>query len=312
MSPVLTWRGRRFGGVARDHWRRANDDLDPETDYVEIYRRVAQHEFPWDFIQALSFALFRTYAVPGIGRLLGETGAFTEAVQKRYDDTALLLDQPLKHGFEHPTARAAIRRINQMHRSYDIPDHEMRYVLSTFVVVPQRWLADYGKRPLSPVEERASVNYYRALGRHMNIPDVPETFAGFAALMDSYEAEHFGYDEGGRAVADATLGLMLTFYPAPVRPAVEVFSRALMDEPLARALGYEPVTPVVRWAAQAGLRARGIALRAFPARLTPVRTEDSPFIRSYPDGYRVPDMGTFPTPGVAGCPVRHVAESETA
>lgn len=77
--------------MRRDHWRRLNERLDPATDYVEIYRNVVMHEFPWDMNQALSFALYRTYAVPGIGRLLAATGEFTERTQKRYDDTALHL-----------------------------------------------------------------------------------------------------------------------------------------------------------------------------------------------------------------------------
>ena len=48
--------------------------------------------------QALSFALFRTYAVPSIGRLLDETGEFARDTQKRYDDTGLLLDEPCRAG----------------------------------------------------------------------------------------------------------------------------------------------------------------------------------------------------------------------
>ena len=209
-------RGKTFGGVPRDHWRRVNDGLDPETDYREIYRNAVAHEFPWDMNQALSFALFRTYAVPGIGALLDATGEFTERVQKRYDDTALLLEEPAEKGFDHPDARAAIRRINQMHRAYDIPDHEMLYVLATFVVVPKRWLDAYGKRPFTDRELRASVNYYRALGKHMNIPGIPETYLGFVDVMDGYERKHFAFDEGGRLVADSTLGLMLTWYPSEI------------------------------------------------------------------------------------------------
>jgi hypothetical protein len=204
--------------MRRDHWKRRNDALDPTTDFVEIYANVVGHEFPWDMNQALGFALFRTYAVPGIGRLLDETGQFTKQPQKRYDDTALLLEPPTRLGFEDPEAKSAIRRINQMHRAYDIPNHEFRYVLSTFVVVPKRWLDDYGKRPLTANEIEASVQYYRTLGRHMNIKDVPETYAGFEELMDSYEAEHFAYDEGGRRVADSTLALMVDFQPRVARP----------------------------------------------------------------------------------------------
>ena len=203
--------------MRRDHWKRYNDSLDPQRDYVEIYGKVIGHEFPWDMNQALGFALFRTYAVPGIGRLLDQTDEFTRQPQKRYDDTALLLEPPYRLGFDEPEAKAAIRRINQMHRSYDIPNHEFRYVLSTFVVVPKRWLDEYGKRPLTSHEVEASVQYYRALGRHMNIKDIPETYAEFEELMDSYEAEHFAYDEGGRRVADATLALLVSFQPRIAR-----------------------------------------------------------------------------------------------
>ncbi|GAB2918345.1 oxygenase MpaB family protein [Rhodococcus aerolatus] len=303
--PTFTVRGQRFGGLPRDHWARANAELDPETDFVEIYRNLAAREFPWDTTQALSFALFRTYAVPGIGRLLDETGEFTTRVQKRYDDTVLLLEPPFHLGFADPQARAAIRRVNRMHRSYAIPDHEMRYVLATFVVVPQRWLAEHGPRPLTEGETRASVQYYRTLGAHLGIPDVPETFAGFAELMDGYEAEHFGYTPGGRRVADATLGLMTTFYPRVAAPGVRLLSRALMDPPLRDALGYAaPPAPVER-ALRAAVRARGRLLRLFPTRVTPVRAADSHRVRSYPDGADVEEMGTFPVPGRAGCPVPH-------
>ena len=295
--------------MRRDHWRRRHDTLDPEVDFVEIVAGLTMHEFPWDLNQALSFALFRTYAVPGIGGLLARTGEFTSNVQQRYDDTALLLEPPVRLGFDHPESRAAIRRINQMHRSYDIANHQMRYVLATFVVVPQRWLATYGKRPLTPGEIEATVHYYRALGRHLGIRDLPATFEEFATLMDDYEAEHFAVDPGGRAVADATLALMQTFYPRLLARPAELFARALMDPPLREALRYDAPPRPVEWAARAGLRARGQLLRLFPARRLPKRVEDLSWVRSYPDGYRIEELGTFPTPGVRGCPVRHEADT---
>ncbi len=153
-----------------------------------------------------------------------------------------------------------------MHRSYDIPNDQMRYVLSTFVVVPKRWMDAYGKRPFTANEVSAVVHYYRTLGRHMGITEIPETFDEFSDLMDSYEAEHFAFDEGARRVADVTLGLVTTFYPRPARRAVEVFSRSLMDEPLLRAFRYDAPHPAVVRACRAALRARGRLLRFFPPR----------------------------------------------
>ena len=284
--------------LPRDHWQWHVATLDPETDYEEIYRVVIAHEFPWDLHQAMSFALFRTYAVPSIGRLLDETGEFRRSPQKRYDDTVLLLDEPARAGLHSASGLRAIRRVNQMHGAYDISNDDLRYVLSTFVVVPKRWLDDFGWRPLSPVEVRASVRYYRELGRLMGIRDLPATYQAFDELMTSYEAEHFAFDEGGRRVADSTLRLLTTFYPAVLRPVVRTASLALLDDPLLAAFGYTGPPAAVRRLVGAALRTRGRMVSVLPARRRPRHSPDMPTIRSYPDGYDVDELGTFPR----GCP----------
>ena len=48
----------------RYHWARRSEQLDPVRDSHEISLHVSAYDFPWDNLQALSFALFRTYAVP--------------------------------------------------------------------------------------------------------------------------------------------------------------------------------------------------------------------------------------------------------
>ncbi len=289
--------------MRKTHWREHTDALDPETDYVEIYRVLAQHEFPWDLNQALSFALFRTYAVPSIGRLLDETGQFTGDCQKRYDDTGLLLDAPLTHGFDSVEGRTATRRINQMHAMYDIGNDDLRYVLSTFVVVPKRWIDDHGWRVFTRNELDASVAYYRQLGRRMNITDVPTTYAGFADLMDDYEREHFAFDPGARRVADATLALLCSFYPRPAAGLVDLSSRALMDEPLLAAFRYDVPSASARRASAAALRARARLLRILPPRRRPLQTFDSSRIRSYAVMPDLASLGTFGKRAGAGCPV---------
>ncbi|WP_214369386.1 oxygenase MpaB family protein [Pseudonocardia sp. H11422] len=280
------------------------EQLDPETEYVEIYRIMSGHEFPWDMNQSLSFALFRTYAVPSIGRLLAQTGEFTERVQKRYDDTGLILEAVLENGFAHETGRAAIRRMNQMHRAYPITQDDLRYVLCTFVVVPIRWMDAYGWRPFTEREKVASANYYRELGRHMGITAIPATYQEFIEHLDRYEAEHFGYDDGGRAVADSTLDLMTTFPPNHLAPKgiVRTFSYALMDAPLRDALRYPAPPKPVEVASRVVLKVRGQVVRFMKPRPEPKMVRDMPTVRSYPDGFEVSRLGTFPT----GCPVPHV------
>lgn len=289
--------------MKRFDWLHRIERLDPDTDFAEIYRIMVSHEFPWDMSQALSFALYRTYAVPSIGNLLYRTGELTERVQKRYDDTGLILDAVLEHGFGSETGRAAIRRMNQMHRSYPISNEDLRYVLCTFVVVPMRWLDRYGWRRLSETERVAGANYYRELGRHMGIKGIPTTYQEFATLLDGYERAHFDYDQGARAVADATLELMSTFPPNDKLPksAMRLFARALMDAPLLAAFRYPAPPRIVRALAHAGVWLRGRVVRLLPPRTEPLYARQLPTIRSYPDGYDVRRLGTFPP----GCPVPH-------
>ena len=284
-----------------------NAGLNPETDYTEIYRNLSTLEFPWDINQALSFALFRTYAVPSIGRLLDETAAFTESTQKRYDDTSILLEVPLIEGFDSARGKSAIRRINQMHHMYDISNDDFRYVLSTFVVVPRRWLADFGWRDLTDGEILASVRYYQSLGKHMGIKDIPTTYDDFADFMDTYEAQHFAFDAGARRVADATMELMASFYPGFAARGVDVFSRSLMDEPLIEAFGYRDPGEIARKVSRGALKARARLLSFLPSRRKPQYVHDMPRIRSYPNGFQIDKMGTF----AKGCSVQHTP-SETA
>ncbi|MGV9339985.1 oxygenase MpaB family protein [Streptomyces sp. NPDC003688] len=290
--------------MKRDHWLRHIERLDPDRDFEEIHRISVFHEFPWDTVQALGFALYRTYAVPSIGRLLAETAELTERSQKRYDDTVLILDAVVEHGFTSEQAREALRRMNQMHKRYDISNDDFRYVLATFVVVPKRWMDSYGWRPHSPHEVRAMTNYYRALGRHMNIQDIPETYEEFERLLDDYEREHFAYDEGAVAVSDATLDLIASWYPGPLGKVMRTASVCLMDAPLLKTFGYRTPNPLLRAAVRGGMRLRGRAVRLLPPRREPFPARRSPNVRSYKNGYRLAELGTF-APGT--CPVPHEA-----
>ncbi|MGW4444996.1 oxygenase MpaB family protein [Streptomyces sp. NPDC004682] len=279
--------------------------LDPVADAHEIYRLSAAFEFPWDYTRALELALFRTYAVPSIGRLLAETAELTDRTQKRYDDTALLLDTVMEHGFAADQARTAIRRINQMHRAYDIGDEDMRYVLSTFVVMPRRWIDAYGWRRLSRHEVVATTEYYRTFGQHLGISGIPETYEGFEDLLDSYEAAHFGWDERSRQVSDATLDLMASWYPGPLAPLLRTATLALLDEPLLRAFRYEAPGESTIALVRRVVRTRGRLVRLLPPRRAPHFARQNWEVRSYPDGYRPAELGTWPVPGLGGCPVRH-------
>ena len=181
----------------------------------------------------------------------------------------LILDAVLEHGTDSAEGRTAIRRMNQMHRSYDISNDDLRYVLATFVVTPMRWVDAYGWRRMTEIERIASANYYRDLGRHMGIRDVPDTWQGFSRLLDAYERDHFGLDPGGRTVAEATLALLATFPPNDKLPVgvVRRISLATMDAGLLDAFAFPHPRRTTRALVRTGSRrAAGWSASCRPAR----------------------------------------------
>ena len=280
--------------LPRDHWQKINAQLDVEKDYEQIARNLADYEFPWDYYQALRIALFRTYAVPSIGGLLHDTGAFEGDVQKRHDDTTLLLWSISHYGIDSKDGHTSIRRMNQMHGSYDISNDDMLYVLSTFVVMPRRWQRDYGWRDLTDAESLAGVTYWQRLGKLMGIKQIPATAEEFDEYFDRYEAENFRFNEKSRAVAQVTMALAGEPYPRIVRPLVNASMRALLDDHLIEAFGFKKAPKVLILAIKGTLRIRARILAHMPARRDPVLVFDRPEVKVRAGEYDLEEVGTFP------------------
>jgi hypothetical protein len=281
--------------------------LDPAKDYERIVFLDSAYEFPFDTTRALEFALFRTYAVPSIGALLAQTGEFTGYPQKRYDDTDLILSTIYEQGISSEHGRAAIRRMNQLHGRFSISNEDFLYVLTTFVFEPIRWNARYGWRKLTEQERLAAFYFWRELGRHMNIKNIPNTYEELERYNVEYERNNFRYTEAGHRVGAATVDLFLSwFLPKALRPLAAPFVYAMLDDPLLEAFGFPKPPTVLRALVRGGLVLRGKVLRFFPARQRPrLRTEMRH--RTYPKGYKVEELGPANAPSKAKA---KVAQSE--
>ena len=82
--------------------------LDPVLDHSRIVHLDVCYEFPFDFTRADEFALYRTYAVPSIAKLLDSTGEFTERTQRRYDDTKLIISELVENGYDSERGQRAM------------------------------------------------------------------------------------------------------------------------------------------------------------------------------------------------------------
>jgi hypothetical protein len=264
--------------------------LDPEQDHQRIVFLSTCYEFPFDTTRGLELALFRTFCVPSISALLDRTGEFHQRAQKRYDDTDLIVSELLERGYDSERGARALSRMNQQHGRFSIANEDFLYVLSTFVFEPIRWNARFGWRPMCEQERLAMFFFWREVGRRMGIRDLPATYAEFEDYSIAYERQHYRYTDTNRRVGGATLELFASWFPRPLRPLVRRSICALLDDAVIDGFGFARPSPALRWLVVGSLKLRACALRLMPARRHPrLRTEMKH--RSYPDGYRIEELG---------------------
>lgn len=274
----------------RDATLRQIEQLDPKQDHQRICHLLVGYEFPWDMTRALEVALLRTFCIPSIAQLLDRTGEFQHHAQKRYDDTGIIVSEVLKQGYDSPRGSAFLQRMNAIHGHYAIANEDFLYVLSTFIYEPIRWIHRFGWRPLEEVEQLACYYFWVAVGERMGLQDIPPTYADFERFNRDYEAQRFAYDPSNQRVANATRRMILSWFPAPLRPLVQASVPALLDEALLAALGWEPAPAWLQRTAVQALTRRSQLLQRLPPRTAADFFVDQP-IRTYPNGYTLNDIG---------------------
>lgn len=272
--------------------------LDPVRNHQKIVHLSYVHDFAWDTTKALEFALFRTFAVPSIGALLDATGEFEQRAQKRYDDTTILIAEFCHHGYDSDRGRRAIRTMNHIHGRFRIAPEDYVYVLSTFICEPPRWMKRFGWRPYSPNEVEANFQFWRQVGRLMNIPNIPKSYGGIVAFNVDFERTHFRHTEPSARVARATRSLFIKrLLPPSLTSLGELAVNALLDDPLLEAFGFPRAPQAVRVLVEQTLRARAQALRWVPRDKQPpvVQELDWP---TYPRGYDIEKLGANKNPSL--------------
>ena len=264
--------------------------LDPERDCQRIMHLSFGYEFAWDSTRALEVALYRTYCVPSISRLLDRTGEFYAHTQRRYDDTALLVAEMCQWGFESGRGREALERMNWVHGHFKIDNNDYLYVLSTFIFEPLRWIDRFGWRRTCRNEQLGYYHFWRQVGTRMGIRDIPATFEAFEAWAAAYEKAQFRFAESNRRIGTATRDLFASWYPRVLAPLVHYGIYALLDDAMLAAFGFPRPLPFSRSMAAGALRLRGRLVRWLPARSTPnfVTGRGN---RTWPRGYRIAELG---------------------
>ncbi|KAF6831322.1 hypothetical protein CMUS01_07395 [Colletotrichum musicola] len=140
-----------------------------------ILKNMVEFEFPRFYTLALQFAIFKTYGIETISKLIVATKnlANPQNASKRYEDTTVLfrefsLNPPTSH-----RCLKAISRMNYLHSRYlasgQISNADLLYTLAVCVAEPPRFMKLYEWRPLTDMEVCAVGTHWKAIGDAMNI-----------------------------------------------------------------------------------------------------------------------------------------------
>ena len=136
---------------------------------------ISESEFPALFEKGLQLALFRTYGIPSISRLLVQTAQLStsENVAKRYADTTVLICEIYANSPTGPRGIEAFARLNYLHGHYlaakRISNDDMLYTLALFMNSPVEWINKYEWRKLTPLEQCAIATFHKSMGEAMQI-----------------------------------------------------------------------------------------------------------------------------------------------
>ncbi|KAL8944082.1 MAG: hypothetical protein Q9216_000673 [Gyalolechia sp. 2 TL-2023] len=225
-----------------------------DDDAFEIQVIVAQLEFPFTFMKALQFALFRTYGIPSISKLLVATSQLSNiaTASKRYADTSVLIREFMSHKPAHPRTLEAIARMNYIHSLYQksgaIRHDDMLFTLSLFALEPIRWIERYEWRNLEAFERCALGVFWKSIGDAIEVSyeklrsaeegyrDGLDWLDDLAEWSQHYEKEHMLPHIDNKKTANETVAILLWKVPRRLKPFGEQVVSTLMDDRLRTAM----------------------------------------------------------------------------
>ncbi len=261
-------------------------------DLAEEYREITQlfyADFQSTMVAKSINGFMMNYSSPRISHVLGTSGELEHRIAKRFVDTLMLASAVMQHGFTGE-GREAARRVNAMHRHYDIDPEDFLAVASEEVVGSVELAERYGWRPVTDKEREALNLFYGHQARAFGSPKfLPPTYVQTKAFYDDYVERCVRYDPQNERLGRVLAQWLGTLAPAPIRSLYRTILLAQLDDRIARACGIRPASRAVKWLAHAMLRRM--------ARKDPVPDGApnglEPLIRRvYPDGHRIDRLGT--------------------
>ncbi|KAJ9652114.1 hypothetical protein H2198_008642 [Neophaeococcomyces mojaviensis] len=252
-----------------------------DQEAYEIQTEIAEAEFPALFEKSLQLALFRTYGIPSISKLLVQTAQLStnENVAKRYADTAVIVTEIYTNAPNGERGIEAFARLNYLHGHYikqgKISNDDMLYTLALFMNHPCEWINKYEWRRMTDMEVCAVATFHKSMGEAMNIQfDVlPGSRTGWTdglqfyreldAWAKQYEEKHMVPHKDNYNTAIKSKYLLFSTIPSFMHSFAGQLISAAMDDRLREAVMFEPAHRVTKSLLDLFMSARRILLRHF-------------------------------------------------
>ncbi|KAL1741140.1 hypothetical protein HDZ31DRAFT_46073 [Schizophyllum fasciatum] len=240
LALVRALRWRKYNAIHRKYARKFRQRSLTPAEAQEVVQLGLGHDMPYIMIQALSFALFKTYGIPSISKLLLATKEIStkDNVSRRIADTGLMIGSwtscPINGRYPSvkgsapcdPRAMISVARMNWIHSKYHISNDDFLYTLALFLFEPLTWAENYGWRPCSELEKYSWFVYWTEIGKRMNITDIPPTFEELREWSLEYEEQYMKPASSNYEVARHTTDELLFYLPKAF--GIKDFARRMM------------------------------------------------------------------------------------
>ncbi|KAK5822220.1 hypothetical protein F5H01DRAFT_289299, partial [Linnemannia elongata] len=303
MSLVRHLRYRRINNLLRKY----PDPTLPLRDLNvarEVTTATSGYDFPFVNVISLEFALFKTYAIPSISKILAATKQFATQCPKRADDTGLILCEMtetykrqeyrrMTEGKEDldedltdaKRERLALEKLNLIHGHYPIRQEDYLYTLALFILEPVSWINRLEWRQITDLEK------------------------------NNYERENMVYAPSNVAIAQATTSLLLSKSPKVIHPLGRHIVSSLLTDRLRTAFAIPNPPRGLTTFILGVFKLRRFFIQYlllpkwYPNFRTALRANDegkfvprwNKYAPVYPNGYHIEDLG--PNKFLGKCPV---------
>ncbi|KAF9129307.1 hypothetical protein BGW39_004263 [Mortierella sp. 14UC] len=281
-------------------------------------------DFPYINVVSLEFALFKTYAIPSISKILAATKQFAAQCPKRVDDTGLILCEMTEANkrqwyrrmteanpdseediMDAKRERVALEKLNFIHGHYPIRREDYLYTLALFILEPLSWFGRFEWRKVTELEKNALLGVWTNIGKNMNIENIPTTVDELAQWAENYERENMVYAHSNVAIASATTSHLLSRAPKALHPLGRHIVSTLLTDRLRAAFGIPKPPRGLTTVIFGILTLRKYFIRYFllPRKYlyfrSALRANDqgkfvpryNKYTPVYPDGYHIEDLG---------------------